>query len=162
VKANQPTLRADIEACFNDAPPQTIASHVEHDKGHGRIERREVSVIREVDWLSGDRRFPGELRLPNVTCLVKVHAEVERGGQPHSGTRYYISSAALDAARAAQAVRGHWGIENRLHWGPRRHIQGGPVPPAQRLWCPQHGRRAAFRAEPRAHRRRQEIPQAAP
>ena len=116
VKANQPTLRADIEACFKDAPPQTIARHVEHDKGHGRIERREVSVIREVDWLSGDRRFPGELRLPSVACLVKVHAEVEPGGQPHSETRYYISSAALDAARAAQAVRGHWGIENRLHW----------------------------------------------
>jgi len=116
VKANQPTLRADIEACFKDAPPQTIARHVEHDKGHGRIERREVSVIREVDWLSGDRRFPGELRLPSVACLVKVHAQVERGGQPHSETRYYISSAALDAARAAQAVRGHWGIENRLHW----------------------------------------------
>jgi predicted transposase YbfD/YdcC len=116
VKANQPTLRADIEACFNDAPPQTITSHIEHDKGHGRIERRAVSVIREVDWLSGDRRFPGELRLPGAACLVKVHAEVERGGQMHSETRYYISSAALDAERAAMAVRGHWGIENCLHW----------------------------------------------
>jgi predicted transposase YbfD/YdcC len=116
VKANQPTLRAEIEACFKGAPPQTIARHVEHDKGHGRIERREVSVIREVDWLSGDRRFPGELRLPSVACLIKVQAEVERAGQAHSETRYYISSAALDAARAAQAVRGHWGIENRLHW----------------------------------------------
>ena len=31
-------------------------------------------------------------------------------------TRYYISSAALTAEAAAQAVRGHWGIENRLHW----------------------------------------------
>ncbi len=116
MKANQPTLRAEIEACFKGAPPQTIARHVEHDKGHGRIERREVSVIREVDWLSGDRRFPGELRLPSVACLIKVQAEVERAGQAHSETRYYISSAALDAARAAQAVRGHWGIENRLHW----------------------------------------------
>lgn len=116
VKANQPNLRADIEACFNDAPPQTISSDVEHDKGHGRIERRAVSVIREVDWLSGDRRFPGELRLPNVACLIKVEACVERAGQARSETRYYISSAALDAARAAQAVRGHWGIENRLHW----------------------------------------------
>ena len=116
VKANQPTLRADIEACFNDAPPQTIVSHVEHDKGHGRIERREVSVIREVDWLSGDRRFPGELRLPGAACLVRVQADVERGGQARNETRYYISSATLDAPRAAQAVRGHWGIENRLHW----------------------------------------------
>jgi predicted transposase YbfD/YdcC len=116
VKANQPTLRAEIEACFKDALPQTIGTHIEHDKGHGRIERREVSVIREVDWLSGDRRFPGELRLPNVACLVKVQAKAERAGQAHSETRYYISSATLDAARAAQAVRGHWGIENRLHW----------------------------------------------
>ena len=103
VKANQPTLRADIEACFNDAPPQTIVSHVEHDKGHGRIERRE-------------RRFPGELRLPGAACLVRVQADVERAGQARSETRYYISSATLDAPRAAQAVRGHWGIENRLHW----------------------------------------------
>lgn len=116
VKANQPTLRTDIEACFKDAPPQTVASHIEHDKGHGRIEQRQVSVIREVDWLSGDRRFPGELRLPRVACLVRVQATIERGGQVHSETRYYISSAALTAERAAQAVRGHWGIENRLHW----------------------------------------------
>ena len=107
LKANQPTLPADIEACFKDASLETIASH---------IERREVSVIREVDWLSGDRRFPGELRLASVACLVKVDAEVGRGGQTHSETRYDISSAALDADRAAQAVRGHWGVENRLHW----------------------------------------------
>ena len=116
VKANQPALRAEVEACFTDAPPTTIASHIEHDKGHGRIERREVSVIREVDWLSGERRFPGELRLPGAACLVRVRAEVERAGKAHHETRYYISSAVLDAARAAQAVRGHWGIENRLHW----------------------------------------------
>jgi len=116
VKANQPSLRADIGACFKDAPQQTVASHIEHDKGHGRIERRAVSVIREVDWLAGDRRFPGELRLPSVASLVKVQAETERAGKTHSETRYYISSAALDVPRAAQAVRGHWGIENRLHW----------------------------------------------
>lgn len=116
VKANQPGLRAEVEACFNDAPAASIASHVEHDKGHGRIERRAVSVIREVDWLSGERRFPGELRLPGAACLVRVQAEVERAGKAHHETRYYISSAVLDAARAAQAVRGHWGIENRLHW----------------------------------------------
>ena len=30
--------------------------------------------------------------------------------------RYFISSAGLSAERAAAAVRGHWGIENRLHW----------------------------------------------
>ena len=75
-----------------------------------------MSVAREVDWLSGDRRFPGELRLPDVACIVRVQAHTQRGGKTHEETRYYISSATLDAARAGQAVRGHWGIENRLHW----------------------------------------------
>ena len=74
VKANQPTLRAEIEACFTAAPTGAIEGHVEHDKGHGRIEQRTTSLMREVDWLSGDRRFPGELRLPGVACVIRVQA----------------------------------------------------------------------------------------
>ena len=116
VKANQPTLRAEIEACFTEAPPGTIDTDIDHDKGHGRIEQRTVSLAREVDWLTGDRRFPGELRLPGVACVIRVESRAERAGKSHAETRYYISSATLTAAKAAQAVRGHWGIENRLHW----------------------------------------------
>lgn len=116
VKANQPTLRADTEACFNDAPAGSVDTHTEHDKGHGRIEQRDIDVIREVEWLSGDRRFPGELRLPDAASIIRVRARVQRGQTMHAETRYYISSAALSAERAGQAVRGHWAIENRLHW----------------------------------------------
>ena len=116
VKANQPGLRAEIEACFDAAPAGSIDTHTEHDKGHGRIEQRDIDVIREVDWLSGDRRFPGELRLPGVASIIRVRTRVQRGQALHVETRYYISSAVLSAERAGQAVRGHWGIENRLHW----------------------------------------------
>jgi predicted transposase YbfD/YdcC len=116
VKANQPTLRAEIEACFVAAEPGAVQTHTEHDKGHGRIEQRRVSVIREVDWLSGARRCPGELRLPGAACIIRVEARVERGAKRHAETRYYISSASLSTAQAGVAVRGHWGIENRLHW----------------------------------------------
>ena len=122
VKANQPTLRAEVEACFATAPPGALETDTEYDKGHGRIERRTVSVAREVDWLKGGaaRRLPGELRLPEAACVVRIEAQSERGGggggRSHTETRYYISSAALSAASAAQAVRGHRGIENRLHW----------------------------------------------
>ena len=116
VKANQPTLRAEVEAGFAAAPPGTLETDTNLDKGHGRLEQRVVSLIREVDWLQGDRRFPGELRLPEPTCLVRVEAHTERGGKSHAETRYYIGSATLCAAQAAQAIRGHWGIENRLHW----------------------------------------------
>jgi predicted transposase YbfD/YdcC len=118
VKANQPTLRAEVEAAFAAAPPGGIETATEVDKGHGRIETRTVGVLREVGWLSGDRRFPGEPRLPAPACLVRVEARAERarGGAARAETRYYISSAALTAERAGEAVRGHWGIENRLHW----------------------------------------------
>jgi len=74
VKTNQPGLRADVEACFKDAPAGSIDTHTEHDKGHGRIEQRDVDVIREVDWLCGDRRFPGEPRLPDAANIIRVRA----------------------------------------------------------------------------------------
>ena len=45
-----------------------------------------------------------------------VEAETERGGKVERERRYYLCSARLDAATFARAVRGHWGIENRLHW----------------------------------------------
>ena len=116
VKANQPTLRAEVEACFAAARPGRMEADIHNDKGHGRIEQRTTSLLREVDWLNGERRFPGELRLPGVACIIRVEACVRRGDKTHAETRYYISSATLDAARAGQAVRGHWAIENRLHW----------------------------------------------
>jgi predicted transposase YbfD/YdcC len=116
VKANQPTLRADIEQLFKNATPGEIDTHVEVDKGHGRIETRTVTVAREVDWLDAGRRFPGEMRLPDVAALVRVVSHVELKERCRFETRYYVSSARLSAARAAEAVRGHWGIENQLHW----------------------------------------------
>ena len=114
VKANQPTLRKETEDAF--AAASEIDAFVDHDKGHGRIERRTVSVVKEVDWLDGDRRFPGELRLPHAKTLVRVRSRAELSDRSRFETRYYVSSADLSAEQAAQAVRGHWGIENQLHW----------------------------------------------
>ena len=64
VKANQPSLRAEVEACFTAAPSRSLDTHTEHDKGHGRTEQRTTSVVREVDWLSGERRFPASCACP--------------------------------------------------------------------------------------------------
>ena len=116
VKANQPGLREEIERYFVDAPAAAIETAVDNDKGHGRVEQRSVSVGREVDWLQGERRFPGEWRLPAVTTLVRVCARTEFADRCRVETRYYVSSAALSAQHAADAVRGHWAIENSLHW----------------------------------------------
>lgn len=116
VKANQPTLRAEVEAAFAEADPATLKGHIAVDKGHGRVEERRVAVLGEVDWLTGDRRFPGELRLPDVAAIVRVETIVHLADRSRTDTRYFISSADLTAQGAGQAVRGHWGIENRLHW----------------------------------------------
>jgi len=114
VKANQPTLRAEVESAFAQAGK--IDVDIDHDKGHGRIEQRTVSVISEVEWLNGERRFPGELRLPQAATIIRVQSRAELSDRCRFETRYYISSAALSAKLAGQAVRGHWSIENQLHW----------------------------------------------
>lgn len=116
VKSNQPTLRTEIEDYFASAPAEVLDTATDWDKGHGRIEERTVTVSREADWLGGDRRFPGELRLPGVKTIIKVRSRTELKDRCRTDTRYYISSADLVALSAAEAVRGHWGIENRLHW----------------------------------------------
>jgi len=104
VKANQPTLRSEIETFFADASPANLDSVTDVDKGHGRIEQRTVTVAHEVNWLNGDRRFPGELRLPDVAAIVRIASRTELKDQTRFETRYYISSAALSAARAAEAL----------------------------------------------------------
>ena len=90
--------------------------NTEGARANTAIEQRTVTLAREVDWLTGDRRFPGELRLPGVAAVIKVAARTELKDRGRFDTRYYVSSASLTAHAAAQAVRGHWGIENRLHW----------------------------------------------
>jgi predicted transposase YbfD/YdcC len=116
VKGNQPTLEADIEAAFEAADKGQVEVDVDLDKGHGRIETRAVSVLRQVDWLDGDRRFPGEVRFPDARAIVRVEARTETKDRSRFDARYYISSSARSATALAHAIRGHWGIENPLHW----------------------------------------------
>lgn len=116
VKANQPTLHDEIEKFFRDAKSDLSDRSVDFDKGHGRIEERTVTVARDIDWLCGDRRFPGELRLPDVATIVMTRSRVELADRCRSETRFFISSASLTAAQAGAAIRGHWRIENSLHW----------------------------------------------
>jgi predicted transposase YbfD/YdcC len=116
VKGNQPTLQGDIEAAFEAADKGQVDVDVDLDKGHGRIETRTVSVLRQVDWLDGDRRFPGEVRFPEARAIVRVEARTELKDRSRFDVRYYITSSARSATALGGTVRGHWGIENPLHW----------------------------------------------
>ena len=116
VKGNQPTLQADVEAAFEAAEKGQVEIDVDVDKGHGRIETRTVSVLRQVDWLHGDRRFPGEVRFPDPRAIVRVEARTEQRDRSRFDARYYITSSARSVTELAEAIRSHWGIENKLHW----------------------------------------------
>jgi len=109
-------LQADIEAAFEAADKGQVEIDVDFDKGHGRIETRTVSVLRQVDWLDGDRRFPGEVRFVDARAIVRVEARTELKDRSRFDVRYYITSSARSVAGLAQNIRGHWGIENTLHW----------------------------------------------
>ena len=116
LKANRPATLKDVEAFFADPPPDSIETCTTTDGDHGRIEVRRHAVCHDVAWLFSDRRYPGEVAFPGLAMIGMVESDTEREGKLTRERRYYLCSARLDAATFAQAVRGHWGIENRLHW----------------------------------------------
>jgi predicted transposase YbfD/YdcC len=116
VKANQPGLMGEIESFFAEAPANLTATVTDVDKGHGRVEQRRVTASTQIDWLSGDRRFPGEYRFPAIAAIVKVQAQVYEKSRQSQQTRFYVTSRPMTAAQFAEAIRGHWAIENSLHW----------------------------------------------
>jgi predicted transposase YbfD/YdcC len=117
LKENWPATFAEIEGLFNQPPPGLAFETSETvDGGNGRIATRRHAVCQETAWLTSERRYPGEPRFPDLAMIGRVESEVERDGKIERETRYYVSSAALSAEMFGRVVRGHWGIENRLHW----------------------------------------------
>jgi predicted transposase YbfD/YdcC len=113
VKDNQPTLRAAVEAvigraCDNDFTGVRSDGHESVEDGHGRHEERYVTVIYDPAGL------PAEW--PDVAAVVQVNREREVGGQRAVTSHHYIASHGGTASEFAGWVRGHWGIENGLHW----------------------------------------------
>ncbi len=115
LKRNQPTLHDEVERYFADPETRGMQTIEITDKDHGRIETRRYSISHDVDWLAGDRRYPGEFRFQALKCLVKATNTTEWRGKITEETRYFISSALLTPQRAADAIRAHWGIET-MHW----------------------------------------------
>ena len=79
--------------------------------GHGRIEQRHIWATAEVAW------FAERGQWKNLQSLIRVQARRTVNGQTSQEYRYYISSLpANDAGKLLDYIRGHWAIENRLHW----------------------------------------------
>ena len=114
VKGNQQNLRTEIDLLFQGAESSTLPVEVEEkkeiEKGHGRIETRIYSVCHDLALLSA----AGEWK--ELKCIGKARCIRECGGKVSDETRYFISSRKLSAVEFGKAVRGHWSIENSLHW----------------------------------------------
>ena len=115
VKQNQKNLYNDVSWFFLTKLAENFAGvrvrrHTTREKGHGRQETREYYVCAVPAELRNRQRWP---RLAAIGCVV---SHVVRNGKTCCQRRYYILSRKLAAKEFAAAVRGHWSIENQLHW----------------------------------------------
>ncbi len=105
VKSNQPTLYA---AC-RSLPWAGVLAHTAVPSGYGRRARRTIKVVTAPAWIC----FTGAKQ------IAQIRRTVTRNGHKSAEVVYVITSAdhhAAPAATLAAWVKGHWGIENRLHW----------------------------------------------
>jgi predicted transposase YbfD/YdcC len=118
VKENQGHLYEDIKELF-DAAQEVHFKDVPHaydkttDKDHGRMEIRQCWTISDATLVDYLRNRAG---WRNLRTIVKVVSERRANGATTIEARYFISSLDGNAERMLNAVRGHWGIENALHW----------------------------------------------
>jgi predicted transposase YbfD/YdcC len=112
VKGNQPGLQTAVHAAFDRACEEEFDDcpmSAEVEDGHGRHEERYVTVIRDPEGL------PPEWKDARAVVVVGRERQV-KGSENASATHYYITSLRCGAKKLAGYVRGHWGVENGLHW----------------------------------------------
>ena len=107
VKGNQKRLYESIKAAFA-VVNQATELHME--KGHGRVEAREYHVLGAGDIAEA---YPDWANLTSIGMAINYQNDGKKASLEY---RYYISSAHLTIEQFGKAARGHWGIENKLHW----------------------------------------------
>jgi predicted transposase YbfD/YdcC len=111
VKGNQPALQRAAHAAFERACDAGTAGHrtaASAEDGHGRHEERYVTVIPDPEGMPDG--------WADVRSVVVVGREREVKGGNVSTHHFYITSLQSSARELAGYVRGHWGVENGLHW----------------------------------------------
>lgn len=116
VKENQEKLYEEIQACFERAAQQdwrgvTNSYDEKDDLGHGRQENRCCLVIENPKGMKELDNWP---RLTVIGMCQSIRTE--GGGESTFHVRYFIGSKRAKARYYAQRMRGHWRVENNLHW----------------------------------------------
>ena len=114
LKGNQGNLHDEVRRTIEEAEETAFADvkcefHKTYETGHGRVETRRYMLMDAEDMCES-------VKWANLNSIGVVQAEREVGGKKSVERRYYITSLAGNVKEFAKAVRGHWGIENSLHW----------------------------------------------
>lgn len=110
LKANQGGLYEQV-ADFMQRNKPALAFHQHLDKAHGRGEERRIYIARSIDLVEEREKWP------DLHTLVMVERKRILAGKEQQQTVFYISSLSeADPRLYSQYVRGHWAIENGLHW----------------------------------------------
>ena len=115
LKGNQGSLRDDVELLVNEQKTRNFVdskiSRAETvDADNGRIETRTTTVIHDIEWLRKRHDWPA------LNAVAIVESTRECGDKVERETRYYITSLVMLAHLLGPVIRGHWAIENSLHW----------------------------------------------
>ena len=115
VKENKKNFYVDIKDYFNfvlndNFENKNLVTYSTTDKDHGRIERREHYIVYDIDWLYGKENWQ------NLSMIGMTRNYREINGEVSIQEKYYISDLKLSGEEFARVVRGHWSIENNLHW----------------------------------------------
>jgi predicted transposase YbfD/YdcC len=115
VKGNQENLLADIQATVEKAldgllPAADVEQYTKVEEGHGRREERSYTVIHNVEGIQDRDGWA------NLTSVGMVYSERTIAGKTSTEVRYFIGSKKMGARKYGRVLRGHWAIENNLHW----------------------------------------------
>lgn len=108
VKNNQPKLRKQLaQLPWADVP----ISDTQHDRGHGRVEKRTLKVV----------TIPAGILFPHAAQALQITRKIRKlkSAKWHTETVYAVTDLPADQAHPDQLatwLRGHWSIENKLHW----------------------------------------------
>lgn len=116
VKGNQGSLKENIKLyfedkkLFNDAKEKCYYSLEE--KSHGTVEKREYIFTDDIEWLYKKNEWEG---LKSIGVAIRTYQD--KNGKTITDKRYFITNLHFERIELiSKAIRGEWGIENKLHW----------------------------------------------
>jgi len=111
LKGNQGDLYENVKLIFESPVDDIkISSSKIIEKSHGKVIARKYSVINDISWLDGRDQWE------SLSSIAMVQTTITHRDKVSVNNRYFISSLKTNAKKLGEFIRGHWAVENCLHW----------------------------------------------